>query len=219
MILNILDNELPYRFTLIYSNSYVDDVIYQQELRELVARSDQLSMTDMITRPPAGYQGASGRLDSARLQSILGGDLEDLAKKMYYICGPTPFNDRCLVLLKQLGVPARRIKVEANGAPKRPDQQAGWPAHISLQDEVTVTVQGKGSFRTKVGEPLLNALERNGYGAENACRSGECSLCRIKLVDGLVFNPQEAHLRKSDRHFNWIYSCVAFPLEDIVVSL
>ena len=68
-------------------------------------------------------------------------------------------------------------------------------------------------------EPLLTALERTGYFVENACRSGECSLCRVKLVAGSVFNPQEAHLRKSDRDFGWIYSCVAFPTGDIEVLL
>lgn len=219
MMLNILDQKLPQSFQLIYSNSYVDDVIYQQELNEIVAKSDQLSMVSMITRPPENYQGLTGRLDVERLLAILGGDKTKLAEKMYYICGPTPFNESCLRLLHELGVPARRIKVEANGAPKRPDQQPHWPAGVSLEDEVIVTVKGKGSFQTKVGEPLLNALERHGYGAENACRSGECSLCRVKLVSGEVFNPQEAHLRKSDKDFGWIYACVAFPLTDIEVAI
>jgi len=48
---------------------------------------------------------------------------------------------------------------------------------------------------------------------------GECSLCRINLISGEVFNPDEAHLRKSDRNFGWIYSCVAFPLSDIEVLI
>jgi len=88
-----------------------------------------------------------------------------------------------------------------------------------MDDEVTVTVKGKGSFKAKVGEPLLNSLERNGYSAENACRSGECSLCRVKLLSGEVFNPPEAHLRTSDRQFGWIHSCVAFPTEDVEIIL
>ena len=145
--------------------------------------------------------------------------LGEIGDKMFYICGPTTFNDSCLALLGEVGVARRRIRVEANGAPKTPHQQAGWPAGVSLDDEVTITVQGRGSFRSIVGEPLLNALERNGYFVENACRSGECSLCRVKLTSGEVFNPQEAHLRKSDRDFGWIYSCVAFPIGDIEVLL
>ena len=215
MLLNILERELPQRFHLIYVNSHVDDVIYADELRELAAQHENFTLSEIISRPPAGYTGRSGRLNRAMLQELLG----EIGDKMFYICGPTPFNDSCVALLGELGVARRRIRVEANGAPKTPHQQAGWPTGVSLDDEVTITVQGRGSFRSTVGEPLLNALERNGYFVENACRSGECSLCRVKLTSGEVFNPQEAHLRKSDRDFGWIYSCVAFPVGDIEVLL
>lgn len=215
MLLNILERELPQRFHMIYVNSHVDDVIYADELRELAAQYENFTLSEIISRPPAGYTGRSGRLNRAMLQELLG----EIGDKMFYICGPTPFNDSCVALLGELGVARRRIRVEANGAPKTPHQQAGWPTGVSLDDEVTITVQGRGSFRSTVGEPLLNALERNGYFVENACRSGECSLCRVKLTSGEVFNPQEAHLRKSDRDFGWIYSCVAFPIGDIEVLL
>lgn len=215
ILLDILDRGLPHRFHLVYVNSYVDDVIFDDELRGLANRHENFTLSEVISRPPTGYWGYTGRLTAELLQQQLG----DIGNKMFYVCGPTPFNDSCVELLTALGVKRRRIRVEANGAPKAPNEQAGWPEGVSLDDEVTVTVRGRGSFRSRVGEPLLNALERNGYGTENACRSGECSLCRVKLVSGAVFNPQEAHLRKSDRDFGWIYSCVAFPTGDIEIQL
>lgn len=215
ILLNILDRQLPQRLHMVYVNSHVDDVIYANELRELAAQHGNFTLSEVISRPPAGYSGRSGRLNRGMLQELLG----EFGNKMFYICGPTPFNDSCVEQLGELGVARRRIRVEANGAPKTPHAQAGWPEGVALEDEVQITVQGRGSFRSIVGEPLLNALERNGYFVENACRSGECSLCRVKLVSGSVFNPQEAHLRKSDRDFGWIYSCVAFPTGDIEVLL
>lgn len=213
---DILDRDLPYRFHLIYVNSFVDDVIFAEEFRDLEERYENFLLTEVITRPPSDYSGYSGRLTTELLKEQLGNINNN---KMYYICGPTPFNDSCIELLGALGVKRRRIRVEANGAPETPNDQPGWPEGVAMEDEVTVTVKGKGSFKVKVGDPLLNSLERNGYSAENACRSGECSLCRVKLISGSVFNPQEAHLRKSDRNFGWIYSCVAFPTEDIEVQL
>ncbi|WP_339460043.1 FAD-binding oxidoreductase [Pseudomonas sp. EA_105y_Pfl2_R69] len=215
ILLDILDRGLPHRFHLIYVNSYIDDVIFDEEFRGLAMRHESFSLSEVISRPPTGYQGYTGRLTQAVLEQLL----DKIGDKMFYVCGPTPFNDSCVELLTALGVKRRRIRVEANGAPKAPNEQKGWPEGVSLDDEVTVTVRGRGSFRSRVGEPLLNALERNGYGTENACRSGECSLCRVKLVSGAVFNPQEAHLRKSDRDFGWIYSCVAFPTGDIEIQL
>ncbi len=88
---------------------------------------------------------------------------------------------------------------------------------ISPAKEVNVTIKGKGSFKARVDEPLLNSMERNGYSAENACRSGECSLCRVKVVKGNVFNPSEARLRGTDAQYGWCHSCVAFPTEDIEI--
>lgn len=216
MLLDILDRGLPYRFHLIYVNSVESDVIYSDELRELAERNpDHFRLTEIITRPGADYDGYRGRPTRELLQELIG----PVDGKMFYICGPTPFNDTCVSHLESHGVKSRRIRVEANGAAARPSTQEGWPDGISEQDEVTVTVHGRGSFRTRVGEPLLNALERNGYSAENACRSGECSLCRVKVLNGSVFNPQQARLRKSDRDFGWVYSCVAFPTEDIEIML
>ncbi|NWA02624.1 FAD-binding oxidoreductase [Pseudomonas gingeri] len=212
---DLLDRGLAYRFHLIYVNSHLDDVIFDEAFRALARKHGNFTLTHVISRPPADYQGHRGRLSQALLQDLLG----DVGDKMFYICGPTPFNDHCIALLTALDVKRRRIRVEANGAPNAPEEQPGWPQGVALDDEVTVTVQGRGAFKSRVGEPLLNALERNGYFAENACRSGECSLCRIKLVSGSVFNPREAHLRKSDRDFDWFYSCVAFATADIEILL
>jgi ferredoxin len=133
------------------------------------------------------------------------------------VCGPTPFNDFCQQQLKELGVADKRIRIECNGPPKKPSALTGWPQVVREEDEVTVTVKGRGQFIAKTGEPLLNSLERNGYTVENACRSGECSLCRVKVLEGEVFNPPEALLRKSDKDFGWVHSCVAYPTTDIEI--
>ncbi|VUD46098.1 NADH oxidoreductase HCR [Thalassocella blandensis] len=215
MLLDILERNLPYRFHLIYVNSFEHDVIYAKELRALASTQANFTLTEVVTRPTSNSQGHKGRLTTEFLSNLV----PSITDKMFYICGPTPFNESCITLLTQLGVKRRRIRVEANGAPKRPDLQQNWPEGVSLNEEVTVTVKGKGSYKTRVGEPLLNSLETHGFSTENACRSGECSLCRVKLVSGTVFNPSEAHLRKSDRKFGWIYSCVAFPTSDIEVLL
>jgi len=215
MLKDVLDRDLPYQFHFIYASSYVDDVIFVQALRELAEKHENFKLTEVISRPPEGFDGLSGHLNSELIKDLVG----EAKDKMYYVCGPTPFNEYCQAQLWDLNVEPRFIRIEANGPPKHPDQLGNWPAAVSMEDEVTVTVTGKGSFKAKVGEPLLNSLERNGYSAENACRSGECSLCRVKLVSGEVFNPPEAHLRKSDAQFGWIHSCVAFPTDDIEIIL
>lgn len=215
MLQSMLDSKSPYRFHCIYSSSYINDVIFIEELRELARKHDNFTLTEVISRPPENYQGVTGHLTSELIEKLTG----DVKQKMFYVCGPTAFHDFCESQLLKSGVEPRFIRIEANGPPKQPDRLDNWPSAISIEDEVTVTVKNKGSFKAKVGEPLLNSLERNGYSAENACRSGECSLCRVKLTSGKVFNPPEAKLRSSDKQFGWIHSCVAFPTEDIEIIL
>ncbi|MFT6122927.1 MAG: ferredoxin-NADP reductase [Oleiphilaceae bacterium] len=215
MLKNVLDSELNYKFHFIYASSYIDDVILIDELRTLAQQHDNFKLTEVISRPPAGFSGLTGHIESDLIQSLVG----ETSNKIFYVCGPTPFNEHCQTQLSNLAVEPRFVRIEANGPPKHPDQLNSWPESVGMEDEVTITVKGKGSFKAKVGEPLLNSLERNGYSAENACRSGECSLCRVKLVSGDVFNPPEAHLRVSDKQFGWIHSCVAFPTQDIEIIL
>jgi ferredoxin len=143
--------------------------------------------------------------------------VENVNGKTFYVCGPTPFNEHCKSELKQLDVENKSIRIECNGPPKKPSVFPKWPKTVNESKEVTITIKGRGQFTAKSGEPLLNSLERNGYSVENACRSGECSLCRVKILQGEVFNPPDTKLRKSDKDFNWVHSCVAFPTTDIEI--
>lgn len=214
LLLEMIEKRSDHTLHLIYVNSHVEDVIFAEEFRALDAKFSNFKLTEIITRPPQGYEGLQGRLTTERLGSLLG----MVRDQMFFICGPAPFNVSCVDSLLELGVPSRRIRVEANGAPKGPETMPGWPADVNSQQEVTVKVIGRGEFKAKTSEPLLNSLERHGYFVENACRSGECSLCRVKVAQGEVFNPPEAHLRKSEREFGWVYSCVAFPVSDISID-
>ncbi len=217
MIRDIADQQKPLSFHLIYLSSFETDIIFEQELRELNDAHDFLTIHTLVSRPTENYQGLTGRITLEKLKEFLGSG--DLYEKMYYICGPTPFNESCREQLTALSVKPRRIRIEANGPPKNPETLNGWPKDVAPEKEVTVTIRGKGSFKARADEPLLNSMERNGYGAENACRSGECSLCRVKVVSGEVYNPTEAKLRKTDAQYGWCHSCVAFPTEDIEIIL
>lgn len=213
MIKDIADRDLPYKFHLVYASRYIDDVIFDEELAELDAAHNFLTITQVISRPPEGYEGRTGHLNADLIKELTGNP----ESKMFYLCGPTSFHDFCAEQLETLNVKARRVRIECNGPPKNPETLEGWPVDLSPAKEVNVTIKGKGSFKARVDEPLLNSMERNGYSAENACRSGECSLCRVKVVKGSVFNPSEAHLRGTDAQYGWCHSCVAFPTEDVEI--
>jgi glycine betaine catabolism B len=215
MIRDIVDRDLQLRLHLLYGSRRADDIIFRTELDALAARHDRIRVDHVVAEPDAGWAGATGFLSAALIRRLAG----PLGDRMVYVCGPQALYPYALAQLAALGHKRRRIRFEANGAPARPQTQPGWPARVSPTDAVTVRVQGGPTFTTTSGTSLLDALERHGVHPEAACRSGECSLCRIRVISGEVFSPEEAHLRKSDRQFGYVHSCVAYALSDVDVQL
>jgi ferredoxin len=82
-----------------------------------------------------------------------------------------------------------------------------------------VEVAEKKMILAKAGEPLLNAFDRSGLVVPALCRSGECSVCRVRLVAGEVFVPSQATVRESDRKAGYIHSCVSYPIDNLKIRI
>ncbi|GGO96765.1 2Fe-2S iron-sulfur cluster-binding protein [Wenjunlia tyrosinilytica] len=214
MIRDILDNGLDRRFHLIYGSRTPDDVIFHEELDAIAADHPNIRVDHVMTEPGNGWAGPTGLLSSTLIKTLAG----PLDRRMVYVCGPQALYPYALRQLEELGHPRRRIRFEANGAPADPTRQAHWPADADPGAEVTVTAGGT-SFRTPRGRPLLDALEDQGIRPEAACRSGECGLCRVRVLKGTVHNAEEARLRLSDERFGYTHSCVAYPVTDLDLDL
>ncbi|WP_028476854.1 2Fe-2S iron-sulfur cluster-binding protein [Nocardia sp. CNY236] len=214
MIREIVERGLDRRFRLIYGSRRCTDVIFRDELDTLAATHPGIDIHHVVTEPAPDWTGTTGLL-SADTISALAGPLDG---RMVYVCGPQALYHYALDQLTALGHPRKRIRFEANGAPSDPTRAPQWPSDVDPNTEVSVVIGGK-SFRTPRNRPLLDALEDNGIRPETACRSGECSLCRIRIVEGEVHTAAEAELRLSDARFGYTHSCVAYPISDVELEL
>lgn len=215
MIREVTARGLDRRIHLFYGSQSPDDVIFGQEIEDLSRRHPNFTWTSVISDPPQGYQGRTGFITAGLMKEVLG----DLSGKMFYLCGPEAMYTFCQKELAGLGVPGRRIRIEMYGPPKNVTACQGWPAHIGADATVTVGIKGGKTITVRTTEPLMNSLERNGIVIPSLCRSGECSLCRTKLLKGKVFQPEGVKLRKSDRQFGYIHPCMAYPISDIEILL
>ncbi len=213
MALDIIAHNLPDRLHIIYGSRRLDDIIFREQLETLEQAHDFLTVTQVISEPPPSFTGRTGFLNAALISEAVG----ELETKTFYVCGPAVMNEFCEAELARLGISPTRIRVDTSGAPSKPSEFEHWPNEVSEEAEVTVTVHGRGSFQARTGEPLLNALERNGFFVENACRSGECSLCRVKVLAGEVVDAPQSRLRQSDRQFQWHHACVTYPVGNIEI--
>ena len=139
--------------------------------------------------------------------------------KTFYLCGPQAMYDFCLPELQKLNIPRRRIRQEVFGSPLQITQESAWPQEIPADKVFQVKLLSGRTITAKASESLLVSLERAGIVVENCCRSGECSLCRVKMLRGKVYQTENALLRKSDQAAGYIHSCASYPLSDLEILL
>ena len=203
------------RMHLIYGSRDPGDIIFGDELERLAAENEKITVDFVISEPPQGYQGLCGFLDAAMISKVVG----SVEGKTFYLCGPAQMYAMCEGALKGLGVPARRIRREAYGPPVDITREQGWPG-VDPNAEFEVTEERSGKvLKARAGEPLMNSLERAGLVLEAICRSGECTVCRTRLLSGKVFAPDRARRRWVDERAGYIHPCMSYPLEDLRIRI
>ncbi len=68
------------------------------------------------------------------------------------------------------------------------------------------------------GSTILDAADEAGIFIDNACRSGTCGSCRVKLASGAVRMPVEDALTDEDKAEGYILACQAEISGDVVVD-
>ncbi len=204
----------PHTVTLLLGSRSRSDVIFGQELRKLARGNARFELAIVISEPTKSFRGRRGLLDAARIRREVG----DVGGKTFFLCGPTPMLALCQEALQELGVPRQRILQELFGAPDDVCALDGWPEGVAADDVFQVAVGSK-RLSAPAAEPLMNALERHGVVIPAACRSGECSACRTRLLSGRVFTPPQARVRFSDQRLGFIHPCMSYAISDLELRI
>ena len=215
MVREIIECGLDRTVYLFYGNKTTDDIIFGSEFGRLTERFDNIRYIPVVEEPPGGYGGFCGFITRDLMKEVLA-DIED---KSFFICGPQGLYDFCLPQIEAMGVPKRKIKQEMYGAPPNIWDYPGWPDGIGKDDVFAVKVKNKKPIEACASETLLTALERNHIVVPSLCRSGDCSMCRVKILSGKVYQVPGVPVRKSDRQFGYVHSCMAYPIEDLEVLI
>jgi len=215
MMREIVECGLDRSVFLFYGNKTTDDVIFDSELSRLSERFQNIHYIPVIEEPGAGCAGACGFIT----RDVLRDALENIEDKSFFICGPQGLYDFCLPQVEDFGVPRRKIKQEMYGAPPKIWDYPGWPAEIKKDDAFSVNVKNGKHLNAKASETLLSALEKNEVLVPSLCRSGECSMCRVKILSGKVYQPPGVPVRKSDRQFGYVHACMSYPITDLEILL
>jgi ferredoxin-NADP reductase len=98
---------------LLYSSRTFEDIIYRQELDQMAARNDGLTVVYTLTRRhPPGWTGGARRIDRSMLESV---GVPANARPKIFICGPTSLVESTAQSLLELGHERHLIKTERFG--------------------------------------------------------------------------------------------------------
>ena len=149
------------------------------------------------------WPGVVGRVDA----SLLGWAVPGIATRRAHICGPPPMMDATKAALVELRVPEAQIRTEAFGTVKR-DPTAKGAASTEVAGKVVFQASDT-TAPVPVGATILDVADEAGVFIDNACRSGTCGSCRVKLVSGSVRMAVEEALTEEDRAEGYILACQA----------
>ena len=158
------------------------------------------------------WSGIRGRVDASLLATAVG----DIASCRAHICGPPSMMDAVKAALLGLGVHESQVKTEAFGTVTRDPTAKGARS---------TEVAGKIVFQASdtivpapVDATILDVADDAGVFIDNACRSGTCASCRVKLLSGDVSMAVEDALTDQDKAEGYILACQAKIRGDVKVD-
>jgi len=103
----VLDKKLPRKVHLVFSVLNVNEIIYKDELAELVQTHSNFTYTIIPTEKHPDWRGQCGFVN----RPVFDNEFKDY-KERFYICGPQAFIDCSQGILKEAGVPEDRIHID-----------------------------------------------------------------------------------------------------------
>jgi glycine betaine catabolism B len=215
MIREATDRGVDRKIHLLYGCRTPQEAIFHEELTARAKIHANFIYDLVISEPSKDYKGLTGFMDAALIKGM-GIAVES---SMFYLCGPRDMYVHCVPELQKLGIPWRRIRQEVFGEGARVCEDAAWQSDIAPDKVFAVSLSDGRKISACASESLMVAMERAGMVVDNCCRSGECSLCRMQIVSGKVFQPSCSLVRKSDRENGYVHACSTYPLSNLEVRL
>lgn len=216
---SVLAREPDSQVSLLYGNRRCATVMFREALEDLKdAHLGRFALYHVFSREPQEAELFDGRLDAARLERFLATLLPPETIDEAFLCGPAAMLDALAPVLVARGVPEERVHVERFGTDTLPPPaREAVVAHGPAAELVVIADGLRRELRlTRHGMSILDAARAAGLDLPFSCKSGVCSTCRARLIEGTVAMDRNFALMKSDLAAGFILSCQAHPTSDRV---
>ena len=209
--------------TLFYGNRRNDSVMFADEIADLKdAYPERTCLVHVLSREPQEVELFNGRLDAAKLRTLLPVTVEAAAVDHWWLCGPFGLVEGAIGVLTELGVPRGRIHRELFYVEDIPPAQATHaeadPSAAGPGAEVTVLLDGRSSTVTVPrGTPVLDGAQRVRPDLPFACKGGVCGTCRARLVEGEVTMRRNYALEQEELDAGYVLTCQSLPASPSII--
>jgi ring-1,2-phenylacetyl-CoA epoxidase subunit PaaE len=222
IVKTVLASEPASRFTLIYGNRNQKSTMFKEEIEDLKNRyMTRLVLHHVFSREHTDSPLNSGRMTREKLAEFFDRLVDASQLDHVFVCGPFGINDEAEAALLAAGVPAERIHLERFGVP--PAVAAATPHQTRAGDasaaRIVIVRDGlTREFGFSRNDPsILDAAASAGLEVPFSCKSGVCSTCRAKVIEGEVRMDRNFALEKYELEAGFVLTCQAHPLTGRVV--
>ena len=218
---SVLRCEPGSRVILLYGNRRSDTVMFADELADLKDRyPDRIQLIHVLSREARDVELFTGRLDAAKLRTLLPLLCDPAAVGHWWLCGPYAMVCDAQEVLGELGVAPSAIHrelfyVEDEAPPPATHADAAPQGPAS---QVTVVLDGRA---TTVALPrtstILEGAQRVRPDLPFACKGGVCGTCRARLTRGEVHMRRNFALDVNETDDGFVLTCQSTPVSDDVV--
>lgn len=223
IIKTTLMSEPDSRFTLFYGNRASGSTLFRQELSDIKDRYlGRFNLVYIMSREQLDIELFNGRIDRAKVEDLLAHWIEPADIDAAFICGPLDMMEATRDVLTERGVAKDAIKMEVFAATKSAAKaRSNAPVVTDATDRASVKVVIDGRTHeydlARGQENLLDAALEQSIELPYSCKSGVCSTCRCKLVEGEVDMDTNFALEDYEVERGFILSCQSFPVTDHIV--
>jgi ring-1,2-phenylacetyl-CoA epoxidase subunit PaaE len=206
--------------SVLYGNRRADTVMFADELADLKdAHPSRLELVHLLSREAREVDLLSGRLDGAKLRTLLPLLIDVPAVDHWWLCGPFGMVTDAIEVLGESGVASERIHRElfwVDEAPPEPVREERVPDGRS--SEVTVLLDGRSTTVTvPEGDTVLEGAQRSRPDLPFACKGGVCGTCRARLLEGDVTMRRNFALEPAELAAGFVLTCQSTPVSEKVV--
>ncbi|MEO9571825.1 MAG: ferredoxin--NADP reductase [Polaribacter sp.] len=214
IIKSVLSEEKDSKILLIYANQSIASIIFHDEIKNLEKEySNNFFVEHIIANNKKEEKNYHSGLATKELidRCFLKHKLT-YTNHVYRICGPFGYMEKVKEILSENNISREQIKLEVF---KMPKVKVTGKNFVS---DVTLKFEGKEhTLKFKGDKSILQQAMAHNISLPYSCRSGMCSTCKAKCIEGEVKMTEGHILSENEQESGSVLTCISYPTSEKIV--